>query len=103
MFCVQSQTNAPKSCYMRPPGGILAPKESILASGKNSRVSNWYTYPHLGCTIGLWASRHNFCLIILGSYSRPYGEVGLQLQNSLKRRIIQQKRKEQRISLRLLA
>jgi len=26
------QTNAPKSCYMRPPGGILAPKESILAS-----------------------------------------------------------------------
>lgn len=26
------QTNAPKSCFMRPPNGILAPKESILAS-----------------------------------------------------------------------
>eukprot|EP00252_Welwitschia_mirabilis_P019763 TRINITY_DN466_c0_g1_i3.p1 TRINITY_DN466_c0_g1~~TRINITY_DN466_c0_g1_i3.p1 ORF type:complete len:215 (+),score=19.76 TRINITY_DN466_c0_g1_i3:368-1012(+) len=26
------QTNAPKSCFMRPPGGILAPKESLLAS-----------------------------------------------------------------------
>uniref|UniRef100_A0A0C9RNI0 TSA: Wollemia nobilis Ref_Wollemi_Transcript_8310_1194 transcribed RNA sequence n=1 Tax=Wollemia nobilis TaxID=56998 RepID=A0A0C9RNI0_9CONI len=26
------QTNAPKSCFMRPPHGILAPKQSILAS-----------------------------------------------------------------------
>ncbi|RVW70117.1 Vesicle-associated protein 4-1 [Vitis vinifera] len=25
------QTTAPKSCYMRPPGGILAPGESIIA------------------------------------------------------------------------
>jgi len=28
----QFQTNAPKSCFMRPPNGILAPKESILAT-----------------------------------------------------------------------
>ncbi|KAK1396230.1 Vesicle-associated protein 4-2 [Heracleum sosnowskyi] len=26
------QTTAPKSCYMRPPGGILAPGESLLAT-----------------------------------------------------------------------
>ncbi|KAH7844331.1 hypothetical protein Vadar_026886 [Vaccinium darrowii] len=26
------QTTAPKSCYMRPPGGILAPRESIIAT-----------------------------------------------------------------------
>lgn len=26
------QTNAPKSCFMRPPNGVLAPKETILAS-----------------------------------------------------------------------
>nr|GLL22637.1 vesicle-associated protein 4-1-like [Ipomoea trifida] len=26
------QTNAPKSCYMRPPGGILTPGESIIAT-----------------------------------------------------------------------
>ncbi|KAF7805887.1 vesicle-associated protein 4-2-like [Senna tora] len=26
------QTTAPKSCYMRPPGGILAPDESIIAA-----------------------------------------------------------------------
>ncbi|CAJ1956496.1 unnamed protein product [Sphenostylis stenocarpa] len=26
------QTTAPKSCYMRPPGGILAPGESIVAT-----------------------------------------------------------------------
>lgn len=26
------QTTAPKSCYMRPPGGILAPDESIIAT-----------------------------------------------------------------------
>ncbi|KHN08589.1 Vesicle-associated protein 4-2 [Glycine soja] len=26
------QTNAPKSCFMRPPGGILAPGESIIAT-----------------------------------------------------------------------
>ncbi|XP_031102557.1 vesicle-associated protein 4-2-like [Ipomoea triloba] len=26
------QTTAPKSCYMRPPGGILAPNESIIAT-----------------------------------------------------------------------
>eukprot|EP00252_Welwitschia_mirabilis_P015169 TRINITY_DN33383_c0_g1_i1.p1 TRINITY_DN33383_c0_g1~~TRINITY_DN33383_c0_g1_i1.p1 ORF type:complete len:306 (+),score=50.52 TRINITY_DN33383_c0_g1_i1:121-918(+) len=26
------QTNSPKSCFMRPPSGILAPKESILAT-----------------------------------------------------------------------
>ncbi|KAK7401985.1 hypothetical protein VNO78_13901 [Psophocarpus tetragonolobus] len=26
------QTTAPKSCYMRPPGGILSPGESIIAS-----------------------------------------------------------------------
>ncbi|KAB1209972.1 Vesicle-associated protein 4-2 [Morella rubra] len=26
------QTTAPKSCYMRPPGGILAPGESIIAT-----------------------------------------------------------------------
>eukprot|EP01018_Ginkgo_biloba_P024968 Gb_30077 [translate_table: standard] len=29
------QTNAPKSCFMRPPNGILAPRESIIASGKS--------------------------------------------------------------------
>ncbi|THU55992.1 hypothetical protein C4D60_Mb11t12570 [Musa balbisiana] len=27
------QTTAPKSCFMRPPGGILSPGESIIASG----------------------------------------------------------------------
>nr|GMD30057.1 vesicle-associated protein 4-2-like [Ipomoea batatas] len=27
------QTTAPKSCYMRPPGGILAPDESLIATG----------------------------------------------------------------------
>uniref|UniRef100_A0A2P2KVB1 Uncharacterized protein MANES_15G082400 n=1 Tax=Rhizophora mucronata TaxID=61149 RepID=A0A2P2KVB1_RHIMU len=27
------QTTAPKSCYMRPPGGILAPGESLIATG----------------------------------------------------------------------
>eukprot|EP00252_Welwitschia_mirabilis_P026879 TRINITY_DN8992_c0_g1_i2.p1 TRINITY_DN8992_c0_g1~~TRINITY_DN8992_c0_g1_i2.p1 ORF type:complete len:262 (+),score=54.87 TRINITY_DN8992_c0_g1_i2:453-1238(+) len=26
------QTNAPKSCFMRPPNGVLAPKESILTT-----------------------------------------------------------------------
>ncbi|KAK3032264.1 hypothetical protein RJ639_037438 [Escallonia herrerae] len=26
------QTTAPKSCYMRPPGGILAPAESLIAT-----------------------------------------------------------------------
>ncbi|XP_057464484.1 vesicle-associated protein 4-1-like [Actinidia eriantha] len=26
------QTTAPKSCYMRPPGGILAPRESVIAT-----------------------------------------------------------------------
>lgn len=26
------QTTAPKSCYMRPPGGILAPGDSIIAT-----------------------------------------------------------------------
>lgn len=26
------QTTAPKSCYMRPPGGILAPGESLIAT-----------------------------------------------------------------------
>ncbi|KAL6975361.1 Vesicle-associated protein 4-1 [Sarracenia purpurea var. burkii] len=26
------QTTAPKSCYMRPPGGILAPRESLIAT-----------------------------------------------------------------------
>ncbi|CAL9013943.1 unnamed protein product [Prunus brigantina] len=26
------QTTAPKSCYMRPPGGILAPSESLIAT-----------------------------------------------------------------------
>lgn len=26
------QTTAPKSCYMRPPGGILAPDESLIAT-----------------------------------------------------------------------
>ncbi|KAL8510374.1 hypothetical protein ACS0TY_017257 [Phlomoides rotata] len=26
------QTTAPKSCFMRPPGGILAPRESLIAS-----------------------------------------------------------------------
>ncbi|XP_020238532.1 vesicle-associated protein 4-1 isoform X1 [Cajanus cajan] len=30
------QTTAPKSCYMRPPGGILAPGESIIATGNLS-------------------------------------------------------------------
>lgn len=29
----QFQTTAPKSCYMRPPGGILAPGESMIATG----------------------------------------------------------------------
>ncbi|KAK6934335.1 Major sperm protein (MSP) domain [Dillenia turbinata] len=28
----QFQTTAPKSCYMRPPGGILAPGESLVAT-----------------------------------------------------------------------
>ncbi|KAL9676162.1 hypothetical protein QQ045_004375 [Rhodiola kirilowii] len=26
------QTTSPKSCYMRPPGGILAPGETIIAT-----------------------------------------------------------------------
>jgi hypothetical protein len=29
----QFQTTAPKSCFMRPPGGVLAPGESIIATG----------------------------------------------------------------------
>ncbi|KAJ0052438.1 hypothetical protein Pint_02157 [Pistacia integerrima] len=29
---LQFQTTAPKSCYMRPPGGILAPGESLIAT-----------------------------------------------------------------------
>ncbi|KVI01044.1 Major sperm protein [Cynara cardunculus var. scolymus] len=29
------QTTAPKSCFMRPPGAILAPGESIIATGNN--------------------------------------------------------------------
>jgi hypothetical protein len=29
------QTTAPKSCFMRPPGGILAPGESIIATGNS--------------------------------------------------------------------
>lgn len=33
-LCLQFQTTAPKSCYMRPPGGILAPGESLIATGK---------------------------------------------------------------------
>ncbi|KAI6672892.1 hypothetical protein NL676_000798 [Syzygium grande] len=28
------QTTAPKSCYMRPPGSVLAPGENIIATGK---------------------------------------------------------------------
>lgn len=32
----QFQTTAPKSCYMRPPGGILAPGESLIATGNLS-------------------------------------------------------------------
>lgn len=30
---IQFQTTAPKSCYMRPPGGILAPGENVIATG----------------------------------------------------------------------
>nr|DAD20769.1 TPA_asm: hypothetical protein HUJ06_022232 [Nelumbo nucifera] len=31
------QTTAPKSCFMRPPGGILAPGESIIATENNEK------------------------------------------------------------------
>ncbi|KAI4378298.1 hypothetical protein MLD38_015794 [Melastoma candidum] len=30
--CFKFQTTAPKSCYMRPPGGVLVPGESIIAT-----------------------------------------------------------------------
>lgn len=30
----QFQTTAPKSCFMRPPSGMLIPGESIIATGK---------------------------------------------------------------------
>lgn len=33
---LQFQTTAPKSCYMRPPGGILAPGENFIATGNVS-------------------------------------------------------------------
>jgi hypothetical protein len=33
LLLFQFQTTAPKSCYMRPPGGILAPGESVIATG----------------------------------------------------------------------
>jgi len=29
----QFQTNAPKSCFMRPNSGVLAPKETLIATG----------------------------------------------------------------------
>lgn len=32
-FLLQFQTTAPKSCFMRPPGAILAPGESVIATG----------------------------------------------------------------------
>ena len=35
---LQFQTTAPKSCYMRPPGGILAPEEIFIATGNVSIV-----------------------------------------------------------------
>lgn len=37
-FFLQFQTTAPKSCYMRPPGGILAPGENFIATGNVSVV-----------------------------------------------------------------
>lgn len=33
MLLLQFQTTNPKSCFMRPNGGILAPNESIIATG----------------------------------------------------------------------
>ena len=30
----QFQTTAPKSCFMRPPSGMLTPGESLIATGK---------------------------------------------------------------------
>jgi len=30
---LQFQTNAPKSCFMRPNSGVLAPKETLIATG----------------------------------------------------------------------
>ncbi|KAB1208534.1 Vesicle-associated protein 4-1 [Morella rubra] len=36
------QTTAPKSCYMRPPGGILAPGESIIATGNSTSLELLY-------------------------------------------------------------
>ncbi|KAG9143178.1 hypothetical protein Leryth_010104 [Lithospermum erythrorhizon] len=29
----KAQTTAPKSCYMRPPAGVLAPGETLIATG----------------------------------------------------------------------
>lgn len=36
---IQFQTTAPKSCFMRPPGAILAPGESIIATGRQYSIS----------------------------------------------------------------
>jgi len=49
----QFQTNAPKSCFMRPSNGILAPKESILAagnkiSGKNDELITYFQWRKQG-------------------------------------------------------
>lgn len=38
---LQFQTTAPKSCFMRPPGGILAPGESLIATGITTLFCVW--------------------------------------------------------------
>lgn len=44
LLLVQFQTTAPKSCYMRPPGGILAPGESLIATGDFFNMQNAFRF-----------------------------------------------------------
>lgn len=45
LWFLQFQTTSPKSCYMRPPGGILAPDQSLIATG-NATI---YLYTNFLC------------------------------------------------------
>ena len=38
----QFQTTAPKSCFMRPPGAILAPGETIIATGNYCSLHSYF-------------------------------------------------------------
>lgn len=61
LLLVQFQTTAPKSCYMRPPGGILAPGESLIATG-NFLICNFsihvvsYFFPYVYVSFLIWCS-----------------------------------------------